>query len=326
MNLFKKSLLTSLAAVTLISTGAMANTNNVDAATTHVVRTSHITYIYTKKGDAVRNRALSANSDWAVGKVITINGQTYDQVATNEYVIDSEVTDVSNQAPVQKSTGVVFDGNAALYNDQTGQMDGNSLPDGTFWTVTRAIINKNNVVFYKVSAHEWAASQHLYVKNLNADVEYSADFGLNASDPNAKSSATVADMQSAIYSMANSERAKNGVGALQTDNSINAIAMQRAKELSQMFSHMRPDGSFYESAFEQANYPNNGTGENLGAFYKASKFKTGQAAADALLKMYLEEPGQMHYVNMISSDYKSVGTGVYIDQMGQLWIAQDFAR
>ncbi|WP_164505069.1 CAP domain-containing protein [Companilactobacillus hulinensis] len=325
MNLIKKSLLTSLAATALLSAGLMANTTTADAAAKHIVRTNHVTYLYTKKGASVKNRALSAHSDWLVGKVISINGQTYDQVATNEYVIESEVTDVSNQAPVQKSSGVVFDGNAALYNDQTGKMDGNSLPDGTFWTVTRAVINKNNVVFYKVSAHEWAASQHLYVKNLNSEVEYSPDFGLNASDPNAKNSASVTAMQSAIYATINSERAKNGVGALKTDSSINNIAMTRAKELAQQFDHMRPNGEYFDSAFAEANYPTNGVGENIGAFYKASKFKTGQAASDALLKMFLEEPGQMHYYNMIRSDYTSVGVGVYIDQMGQLWIAQDFA-
>lgn len=91
MNLFKKSLIAGMSAAMLLSVGTFSS-NTADAASKSVVRNNKITRIYNKQGALVTNRALTANSDWLMGKVITLDGLNYDQVATNEYVKDNEVT------------------------------------------------------------------------------------------------------------------------------------------------------------------------------------------------------------------------------------------
>lgn len=42
-------------------------------------------------GDLIENRALAANTDWRVDKLVTINGKAYYQVATNEFVPVADV-------------------------------------------------------------------------------------------------------------------------------------------------------------------------------------------------------------------------------------------
>lgn len=58
-----------------------------------VVRTHNqpITYLSTILGDQVSNRGLAKNSDWKTDKIVTIDGQTYYRVSTNEFVNASDV-------------------------------------------------------------------------------------------------------------------------------------------------------------------------------------------------------------------------------------------
>jgi len=53
---------------------------------------SAATTLYSKTGDAIKSRALSANSAWSVDKKLVLSGVTYYRVATTEWVKADDVT------------------------------------------------------------------------------------------------------------------------------------------------------------------------------------------------------------------------------------------
>ncbi|GEO79575.1 hypothetical protein FD29_GL001708 [Companilactobacillus mindensis DSM 14500] len=55
------------------------------------IRTKQEQRLTNAHGDLIENRALAANTDWRVDKLVTINGKAYYQVATNEFVPVADV-------------------------------------------------------------------------------------------------------------------------------------------------------------------------------------------------------------------------------------------
>ena len=94
----------AMAATTGIG-AVVSNTTNVDAAT--VAHTTRNASLYKADGKIITNRGLAANTDWAVGKIATINGETMYQVSTNEYLRakDSSLSGQSNQTQPTKLVG-----------------------------------------------------------------------------------------------------------------------------------------------------------------------------------------------------------------------------
>lgn len=73
---------------------AVSENQNVGVVTTD----DKITYLYTSNGSQVKNRALGPNTPWVTDKTIELNnGNSYYRVATNEYVLLSDVTFKANQ-------------------------------------------------------------------------------------------------------------------------------------------------------------------------------------------------------------------------------------
>lgn len=62
-----------------------------------------------------------------------------------------------------------------------------------------------------------------------------------------------ADIKDEIIELTNEVRAENGVGALTKSDLLMEIAQQRAEECAEMGegSHVRPDGSYYSTIFEE---------------------------------------------------------------------------
>ncbi|WP_334329279.1 SLAP domain-containing protein [Companilactobacillus sp. HBUAS59699] len=54
-------------------------------------RTNKVTQLFDNNGKAINNRALMSNTSWAVDKMMVLNGVTYYRVATNEWVLASDL-------------------------------------------------------------------------------------------------------------------------------------------------------------------------------------------------------------------------------------------
>lgn len=94
----------------------------------------------------------------------------------------------------------------------------------------------------------------------------------------------------------NIEREKAGVSPLKLNEYLCSAADTRAKEISGLFSHERPDGTYYYDLITDDNYKSKCTGENIAAGYSSAK--------DTVAQWMASEP---HRENMLNPDYKYLG-------------------
>lgn len=93
----------SAVAVMAMSSSFAVTQKNADASTVATTNASGIAKLYTKNGKQISNRALAPNTKWAVGNVITINGEKLYQVASNEY-LKASASSLSGDTPVAVAT------------------------------------------------------------------------------------------------------------------------------------------------------------------------------------------------------------------------------
>lgn len=98
-----------------------------------------------------------------------------------------------------------------------------------------------------------------------------------------------------VYNLINAKRRANGLSNLTWSNSLYNSAQIRAKEISVLFEHTRPNG---QSVLSMANDIN---GENI---------VYGRIDMDFLVNLWLNSPG--HYSN-IMNDFNYTATAVYIE-------------
>lgn len=112
-----------------------------------------------------------------------------------------------------------------------------------------------------------------------------------------------------VLKRTNAIRKSKGLPALVMDKKLLDAAMQRAAEISVVFSHHRPDKSMCFSAA-----PGRMIGENIAL---------GQKSAAEVITAWKNSPG--HYKNIVNSHYGSIGVGCF-NYNGTLYWAQAFGR
>ena len=97
-------------------------------------------------------------------------------------------------------------------------------------------------------------------------------------------------MAAQVIAETNAERAKYGLKALAVDADLTAAAQIRAREIAQVFSHTRPDGS---SCFTVSN---KAFGENIAR---------GHDSASRVMAAWMTSEG--HRANILRASYGSIG-------------------
>ena len=128
-----------------------------------------------------------------------------------------------------------------------------------------------------------------------------------------------------LLNLVNELRVSVGVHKLTYDNTLQQGTNIRAREASDVFSHTRPDGSHYITAFGYK-LPNYYLGENLAYNY----IFEGDNGVDTLerymaktfFNQYYNSAG--HYENMISDRYVTFATGVTLEKNNKVTNAQIF--
>ena len=125
--------------------------------------------------------------------------------------------------------------------------------------------------------------------------------------------AGTADQEQArkVLSMVNDARADAGVAPLAWSTDLESAALQRAVEISLLFSHTRPNGDRCFTAFP-AGYGS--AGENL-AF--------GYADANAVNSGWMASPG--HYANMVDPAMTSMAVAKFVSSDGTAWWVELFS-
>lgn len=106
-----------------------------------------------------------------------------------------------------------------------------------------------------------------------------------------------------ILELCNRHRAKNGLAPLTTNEDLwRDVAMVRAAELPALFSHTRPNDTYYNTAFEEAGLHYRRTGENI---YGGSGGDYG--TPEGAVAAWMNSPG--HRANILSSFFGQLATG-----------------
>lgn len=103
-----------------------------------------------------------------------------------------------------------------------------------------------------------------------------------------------------VLSLVNQERVANGLSPLELDNTLTKAANARAKELSDKFSHTRPNGSSWSTILKEYNISYRYTGENIAV---------GQSSAKAVMNSWMNSSG--HRANILNTNYQKIGIGYY---------------
>ncbi|CAJ1181325.1 hypothetical protein LCR01_08920 [Companilactobacillus crustorum] len=145
----------------------VANSNN-EAVTpfTEVVTTKNTpAHLYTKDGQAITGRALGANTPWKTANKMVLNGTTYYQVSTNEWVKGDDVTLPANNnttSNVTPASGVVTTTNAVatLYTKDGQAITGRALRPNTPWQIANKMV-LNGTTYYQVATNEWVKATNI---------------------------------------------------------------------------------------------------------------------------------------------------------------------
>lgn len=115
-----------------------------------------------------------------------------------------------------------------------------------------------------------------------------------------------------VYDLITYNRNNNGaITKLKRDKNLEKMAMARAKELFENYSHTRPNGKQFYTIMEDLNIENywNGNGENIAYGYINAK---------EVMKAWMESKG--HRENILDKRYTSVGVGLHIKNGTAYWV------
>ena len=125
--------------------------------------------------------------------------------------------------------------------------------------------------------------------------------------------AEINQMVQEVVRLTNIERAKVGSAPLIYHEELQKAAMVRAKEISILFSHTRPDGT--DSSTATAEFGVGGdSGENIAMGYNSP---------EAVMRGWLNSPG--HRAALLSEGENYIGVGFYQNDYGTCFWTQNFA-
>lgn len=130
--------------------------------------------------------------------------------------------------------------------------------------------------------------------------------------------ARYSDQAAEVFRLTNSRRSKAGVDSLTRDSNLDMIAQKRAEEASKNWSHTRPDGTTFDTIFEEYNLTAptyHGRGENL----FAANLLDSKVAVDG----WMDSPG--HKENILRTEYTHMGVGIIKGSDGEYYYCQLFS-
>ncbi len=118
-----------------------------------------------------------------------------------------------------------------------------------------------------------------------------------------------------VLQLVNKERAKEGLAALTTNNTLQSAANERAKETVQSFSHTRPNGTTAFTVLKEFGISYKAAGENIAY---------GQKTPQEVVTGWMNSPG--HRANIMNANFGKVGIGVYKASNGTIYWTQLFTN
>ncbi|MFH5811586.1 SLAP domain-containing protein [Companilactobacillus sp. FL22-1] len=155
-----------LAALAIATIGGLATSqNDVSASGVATTTTQGPARLYTSTGSLITDRELAPNTKWAVGKTISINNETFYQVATNEYLkaADSSLDGSATQQPAQTALiGTVSTPSGTLtISKRSNDFSDTFLPQGSQWRIGKYIVNRLGKKYVQISNDDYVPISHM---------------------------------------------------------------------------------------------------------------------------------------------------------------------
>lgn len=172
---------------------------------------------------------------------------------------------------------------------------------------TNTYIDKDNeIVNSNLEKEEVTDIEDKYYEDISKDDINEYD---SITINNIQSENIYTDLINEVYEITNNYRSLVGVPSLTLDSSLVETASIRAKELSDSFSHTRPNGSSCFTVLSELGISYGTAGENIAAGYSSSQ---------SVMEGWRSSSG--HYQNIISSKFKKIGIGVNIINNQYYWV------
>lgn len=143
------------------NTNSQTTTNTTTTPNTTARRTGVVTATtrVVNANGQTNGVVLNSGSAWQLGKMISINGSYYYQIATNEYIPASAVKTADDPSITFEKTNITLWENQAVINDNN-QATGQTLPAYSTWKT-----NASRVVggyrYYRVATNEWVKTVNI---------------------------------------------------------------------------------------------------------------------------------------------------------------------
>ena len=124
----------------------------------------------------------------------------------------------------------------------------------------------------------------------------------------------LADKSSDVLDLINQEREAAGLKTVKMNDDLNRVAQLRAAEIAEKWSHTRPNGEAWKTAFSDA---------GVSASYRGENLAKGQYSAEKVVDDWMESDG--HRANILNKKFTKMGVAsVEID--GVTYWVQVFAN
>jgi len=124
----------------------------------------------------------------------------------------------------------------------------------------------------------------------------------------------LADKSSDVLDLVNEQRKAAGLKSLSLNEDLNRVAQLRANEIVENWSHTRPNGEAWKTAFAE---------EGVSASYRGENLAKGQYSADAVVEAWMDSEG--HRDNILNKKFSKMGVASVVIDGVTYWV-QVFAN
>jgi len=124
----------------------------------------------------------------------------------------------------------------------------------------------------------------------------------------------LADKSSDVLDLVNNERKAAGLKSVKINEDLNRVAELRAAEIAEKWSHTRPNGEAWKTAFSE---------EGVTASYRGENLAKGQYSADKVVDDWMDSEG--HRANILNKKFTKMGVASVVIDGVTYWV-QVFAN
>lgn len=185
---------------------------------------------------------------------------------------------------------------------------------------------ENQINQHELSGNE---SSNQLVEAPSTPVQNTSEQSKKPSTPELRPSVTPEDegaylsaVEQLIFEKVNVERQKAGLSMLSYDQTMQKYARSKSADMGNRsyFSHENPEGQLITASMQQDGVSYSAWGENIAYIGGISD---PQALADQFMTNWMNSEG--HRANILSSNFNSMGIGVY-EANGKVYATQEFYR